>query len=205
MTPIIVDKDEKKRMILKAAMNIFVEKGYNNVNMSDVAQVAGMSKGNIYGYFKSREVLFMEIFNFIIDEHLNYFHKRSKGGTTAKEKLGNLISFYIHAYLKREKFIYILIDYIAHNRGAEGKSFYKKRLSQVYKLYRKKISSLIEEGIQEDSFRRVDTDHMASIILTLIDGLMFQLFFTYKSFSFKKIDASINDMVFAYLSEKKQI
>lgn len=45
MTPPPIDKDEKKIKILKAAMDVFAEKGFHTARMADVAKVAKIGKG----------------------------------------------------------------------------------------------------------------------------------------------------------------
>ncbi len=77
MTPPPIDKDEKKIKILKAAMDVFAEKGFHTARMADVAEIAEIGKGTIYEYFRSKEDLFMELFTFVMKEPIDYqFQKR---------------------------------------------------------------------------------------------------------------------------------
>jgi len=55
--PKVVDKEEMRRSIIAAAMNVYVAKGYHAANISDVAKEAGVGKGTIYLYFESKEAL----------------------------------------------------------------------------------------------------------------------------------------------------
>lgn len=57
-------KDEIKEKIDLAALTVFAEKGYSKAKISDIAENAGISVGNIYRYYKSKE----EIFYFILPE-----------------------------------------------------------------------------------------------------------------------------------------
>ncbi|HYB76507.1 MAG TPA: helix-turn-helix domain-containing protein, partial [Nitrososphaerales archaeon] len=54
-------KQEAKARILKAAANVFAERGYHQATMDDVARSIGVSKGAIYLYFRSKEELFDEL------------------------------------------------------------------------------------------------------------------------------------------------
>jgi AcrR family transcriptional regulator len=51
-------KEEAKSRILEAANKVFSEKGYHEATMDDIAKRLGVSKGAIYLYFASKEVLF---------------------------------------------------------------------------------------------------------------------------------------------------
>ncbi len=54
-------KEEAKTRILKAANQVFNEKGYRQATMDDVAKKIGVSKGALYLYFPSKEDLFEAI------------------------------------------------------------------------------------------------------------------------------------------------
>ena len=51
----------KKDQIVKAARQLFLEKGYANTTMDAVTQAAGISKQTLYVYFPSKEDLFEEV------------------------------------------------------------------------------------------------------------------------------------------------
>ena len=48
---------DKKMQILEASQSCFVRKGFHNTTMQDICQQAGMSAGNIYRYFDSKEII----------------------------------------------------------------------------------------------------------------------------------------------------
>lgn len=53
------EKTKKKRdLILKAALCVFLQNGYEKTKIIDIAQKAGIGKGTVYEYFKSKEELF---------------------------------------------------------------------------------------------------------------------------------------------------
>jgi len=50
-----------EKAILKAAVRLFSDKGYDGVSMRSVAEAAGVSKANIYHHFESKEALYLAI------------------------------------------------------------------------------------------------------------------------------------------------
>lgn len=50
--------DEKARQILDGARRIFLRDGFDGASMNDIVRAAGVSKGTLYVYFPSKEVLF---------------------------------------------------------------------------------------------------------------------------------------------------
>lgn len=53
--------EERRRAILKAAEELFVEDGLENVSLKGIADRAGTTKSNIYRYFESREHIYLLI------------------------------------------------------------------------------------------------------------------------------------------------
>ena len=47
--------EEKREVILSAAVSVFLEKGYQKTTMRDIADAAGMVSGNIYNYIGSKD------------------------------------------------------------------------------------------------------------------------------------------------------
>jgi AcrR family transcriptional regulator len=51
----------KRRQILDGACKVFLEQGFDASSMGEIARAAGVSKGTLYVYFKSKEELFEAI------------------------------------------------------------------------------------------------------------------------------------------------
>jgi TetR/AcrR family transcriptional regulator, repressor of fatR-cypB operon len=53
---------EKSDAILRAALDLFVERGFHGTSVPSVAEKAGVATGTIYHYFKSKEALVNALF-----------------------------------------------------------------------------------------------------------------------------------------------
>ena len=54
------EREVRKQLIIKAAMDLFNEKSFHEIGMRDIAVKAGVSAASIYRYFPSRDDLFVE-------------------------------------------------------------------------------------------------------------------------------------------------
>ena len=54
-------KDQRRMLLLEAALEEFYERGFAAARMSDIATRAGLSKGTLYLYFTSKEDLFLSL------------------------------------------------------------------------------------------------------------------------------------------------
>ena len=65
--PRIVDKEAKKLQILHVAMRVFARKGVVKTKMIDIATEAGIGKGTIYEYFRSKDAIFVSAFTYFFE------------------------------------------------------------------------------------------------------------------------------------------
>ena len=59
---------EKKEQILKAAVQLFAQKGFRATTLKNIAEVADLSEGTIYNYFDDKEHLFIALLEKLIEE-----------------------------------------------------------------------------------------------------------------------------------------
>lgn len=63
-----VKKEETRQAILQAAIRLFSDKGVENTSIEELAAAAGIGKGTIYGYFQTKD----EIFLAFCEEEIDY-------------------------------------------------------------------------------------------------------------------------------------
>src|SRR5947209_4987977 len=60
----------KRDAILRAAIDVFAERGYFNAQVADVARAAGVAAGTVYLYFRSKDDILVSIFERTMSEAL---------------------------------------------------------------------------------------------------------------------------------------
>lgn len=63
---------ETRELLMRAAKTIFIRDGYEGADLNDIAELAGRTKGAIYGHFKSKEEIFLAL---VADHRLEYREK----------------------------------------------------------------------------------------------------------------------------------
>ena len=67
----------KRDAILRAAIDVFADRGFFNAQVADVARAAGVAAGTVYLYFRSKDDLLVSIFERTMREALA---RRARGG-----------------------------------------------------------------------------------------------------------------------------
>jgi AcrR family transcriptional regulator len=89
------EKHEMVKLILEAARKLFVEQGYDNVTIRNIAQEIEYSPATIYLYFKDKDEIFFTLQSRAFEE----FHKIQKSVQSIEDPLERLMA-HGKAYVK---------------------------------------------------------------------------------------------------------
>lgn len=84
------DKDRRRQEILEAALQAFYARGMTATRMEDVARAAGLSKGALYLYFRSKEALFEALIETVAKPNLARVEAVIRSAPSAKAALEGL-------------------------------------------------------------------------------------------------------------------
>ncbi len=174
--PKIIDKQAKKLDILHAAAKVFAKKGVVNTKMVDIAAEAGIGKGTIYEYYRSKEEIFGDSFRLIFD-HMKSQLADAIGNTDDPVlKLQKLINVTLKEFLEHSGDLAgIMMDFWAEGvRTKNDEIMNVINLEQIYSEYRIMIADILHDGINKGVFREVDANSLAAIIIGSLDGIMLQ-------------------------------
>src|SRR5690348_1038748 len=73
--------EQTKRLIVDTAVRLFREQGYEKTTMRAIAQAAGLSVGNAYYYFPSKDHLVQEFYTQVQDAHHEVWSTAGAGAT----------------------------------------------------------------------------------------------------------------------------
>jgi len=80
----------KRAAILRAAIDVFADRGYFNAQVADVARAAGVAAGTVYLYFKSKDDLLVSIFERSMRESLTAGREAVADLSDPRERLRRL-------------------------------------------------------------------------------------------------------------------
>jgi AcrR family transcriptional regulator len=86
---------ETQKRLLDAAAEVFVRDGYEAAQLDAIAARAGRSKGAVYTHFKSKEDLFLVLFEQRTRTYVDRLMKSLRSCTTQKERLEAFREFYV--------------------------------------------------------------------------------------------------------------
>ena len=153
--------------ILKAATDLFSEKGYHEVTMEEIAEEMGVSKGTIYNYFSSKENLYLEILKESFEAIEALLHGEVENSDPAPLKLRKLLATIFTFYRRNLKVLRILSRDETHLLKEHFELTEKWRTQRV-RLYER----IIEKGIDEGSFVRQNPRLRALMLYGAVGAVM---------------------------------
>jgi len=120
-----ITKEERREGIISVALKLFSEKGFYITTIPDIAQKVGMSVGNFYNYFKSKDILAKELVLYISEYIGSQIREINEQDITTQEKIYAIVSMYFTmAQEKPEMIEYFLRVYLSNREvfgeGCEG-------------------------------------------------------------------------------------
>lgn len=76
-------REQRREEILRAALRLFVRKGYAGTKVGDIAEAVGMSAGLMFHYFDSKEALYEELIGLGVSGPMAMMGEGAEGGAIA--------------------------------------------------------------------------------------------------------------------------
>jgi AcrR family transcriptional regulator len=191
-----------KKKILEAAAKCFSERGYTKTTMDKIAEEAGVSKGTLYWYFKSKEDLFVELKVRHIARVLKQLEELFAQKKTFDLKLMEAIAMYFSSLVPENREVARLnAEFLAE---ATKIPKLNKMLRDQYERIQGLITSTIEEAIEKGELRKdIDPKLISMILLAMLDGLELQWGILEIDFDWERIKTTILDVLMRGLKPKE--
>ncbi len=170
------NKEKKQTAILTAALSVFGEKGYAAAKIIDIAGAAGVGKGTIYEYYRSKDDLFFAVFEWYVEQlaGASMVDASCLGGDAA-DRMRALLSSVFTAFHKEIDNFSVFLEFWAAAGNPAMRDRFRSALLSMYDIFRGIIIDLVEEGKGSGVFRKdVDAFSTAAGLVGALDGMMLQ-------------------------------
>ena len=164
-------KQERIGEIIQAAIDEFLEKGYDGTSMESIARRAGVSKGGLYHHFSSKDEILL-LANQKLNEPVYRIMQDAAQNPSASKGLSSYIKNYLKYWLdhKREMVFYML-SYV--------KLLDDPSLGEMYASYTQTtiafFQDLYQRGIDSGEFVPHSAYDSAISFMAAVDGIVMYL------------------------------
>ncbi len=165
-----------KQHMTKAALEIIVREGYNNLSIRKLSKKLAISPTTIYNYFKNREEIYIYVLNYgfeMLYDELKQSYDPSADPVDKLRALGR--AFFLFSIRERELAYIMLIldtpkyfDYLE----TEYEPFMRIELSNALKCRDEVIAIITEMSALYPTVRNEEVPYLAFSIITRLIGLI---------------------------------
>ena len=142
----------KKKNIILAAVQVFSQKGYAGSRIIDVARAAGIGKGTVYEYFKSKEDLFFAVFQEVMQESEISMATAAVESESISKRLTIIGDTLIGAWLDKLELYSLVMEFWSATTASTSRDQFKSSFQAGYQAFRQTLAALIREGIETGEF-----------------------------------------------------
>jgi AcrR family transcriptional regulator len=163
-------KEQKRESIMLGALKLFSTDGFYTTTIPDIAKSLNMSVGNMYNYFKSKDILAKEIIKYISAYLGKELRKINESDLTSKEKIHAFVKTYFNiAQTKPEMIEYFLRVYLSNREvfkdGCEGMICVSDFVTEIMIFF--------EEGVEKKELRNQDFFTAFGLFMGYLGGMVF--------------------------------
>ena len=161
-----VKTDQKRQEIMAVARQVFREKGYAETSMAEIAARLGGSKSTPYGYFPSKEELFVAVMLDIASRNADAVLDELEQVADMRTGLAPVVEKIMYNLCSAE-----MIDFRRMLIGEVGRSDLGKRVHERGPaLYTKRVAEMFAVQMREGRLRQADPWQAALHMLSLCMG-----------------------------------
>lgn len=174
-------KEERKKAILMTALNLFVERGYYDTKITDIAEAVPMSTGLMFHYFESKEVLYTELVRMGAQATTSFGRTGDAGAGGQEAAAGDMNSIRpdiyftkflegLFAYSKVQPWVFNMFVLMGQARRSGMPEEARKLALSVSAI--DSSAKLIELGQKMGVFREGDAKLLSTCFWATVQGIM---------------------------------
>ncbi len=146
MTERSIAQEEKRKLILDAAIRVFARSGYHGSRVGDIAEEAGVAHGLLYHYFSSKEQVLQTVFRENWGELLERFHAVEAADESAGGKLEGIAKILLRTWRNDPDLVTVMVREVARSPQLQA------QVDEVREAFAI-VQRVIEQGQAEGAFR----------------------------------------------------
>jgi TetR/AcrR family fatty acid metabolism transcriptional regulator len=150
-------QEDKRRLILDAAVRVFASKGYHASRVGDIAEEAGVAHGLLYHYFRSKEELLETISRETWRDVLDAVRSVEESDESARDRLGGIAKILLRSWRRDPNLVRVLV------REVTRSSHLQTRIDEIEAAFTG-LERIIARGQQQGEFRADVDPRMVSYV-----------------------------------------
>ena len=161
----------RRDVLVRAGYAEILEKGISGMTLDAIVARARSSKGGALYYFPTKEDLLGGVLDWLLRQLNRTLEEVLRAQNSAREKLVAELEVLFHSAEVNRKLYLVFFDFVTLASRHER---FRSLLAKFFADCARRDVDIVEQGIREQQFRRVDAQDAAATIRALVDGYCLQ-------------------------------
>ena len=161
----------KKEVLLKAAIQLFSQQGFDGTTTAQIAAAANVSEPVIYYNFKNKDDLFTHLLVSTFAEYFSRLDKLKISTVTQFEKIENLIDLHFQFVEDYPDETYIILS-ACPAKLRDSAHIFAQQIEEQRKRLTEFIFDCLKTGIERNEFISVPLEATTGFIVATVNGLL---------------------------------
>ncbi len=190
----------KEAAIKQAALKFFSEKGFHTATTSEITESAGIAKGTLYWYFKTKEDLAFALVSDMLSAFLALVQEVRDADGPVTARFQSLAKRLAALYQEEKDYCRLLWKFRADHHFMFSPDYVDK-VTTYYRELLEALKAMIDEGVRKGEFRKVDSRHWAYVMLGITEGLELEWLENEEDFNLDKAFREVMDLLLGHFKK----
>ncbi|MDR0447158.1 MAG: TetR/AcrR family transcriptional regulator [Treponema sp.] len=164
---IVVEHEKRRRQILKKALDVFIEEGFEDATFQKIADKCNITRTTLYMYFRNRQ----EIFNFSIKQFMADLEqdilKIKEGPLSCPEKIKKTLLLILKHLEENRLLLSIVLDFFK----SKNPNIIRRRTVRLRHI----MSAMLIDGMKQGEIKKINVAAANDLFNSLFEAAIFRL------------------------------
>ena len=171
---IVIDHEKRKKVILKKALDVIIDEGYEDATFQKIADRCGITRTTLYIYFKNKREIFLWSIKQLTEGLENSLRLIiDDKSRTCKERILDVLEVIVHGCMENRQLFQVILAYLIQiqKTGKNPGDRVRRRIVRLRHL----LSTILIEGKKSGDFKQINVKAANEMFYSLIESAIFRL------------------------------
>jgi len=167
---IVVEHEKRRKQILKKALDVFMEEGFENTTCQKIADRCKITRTTLYMYFRNkREIFNYSLKQFLADVERDILRIKEDVSLSFPDKIKKTLALIIARLEENRRLLSLAMDYLLSVSAPEMKV--RRRTIRLRRI----LAAMLIDGAKAGQLKRIQVEAANNLFYGLIESALFRL------------------------------
>jgi AcrR family transcriptional regulator len=171
---IVVEHEKRRREILKKALDVFMDEGFEDATFQKIACRCGITRTTLYIYFKNKKDIFTYSIKQLLQEVENEITEvRKDSGLSHTEQLIKVMTVIFEKLEENRQLLTVVLNYLFYisKSGGDPDNRVRRRTVRMRHI----LASMLIEGTRAGEFAKINVKDAVAVLYSFLESAIFRL------------------------------